>query len=165
MTPELLPGELAPTTADQPPGPPPRPRLRRNERQPDPGRWRDVIPPLLAEHVADSDALERHRALVGRAETASAKLRELVAAHAQAVEKDRHAEQAFAEKGRKLPPPTAPAGEAAVEQARRELELLEQQLPASADALFAEAHPFLEAAERELERLLDDDDGTQRESS
>jgi hypothetical protein len=108
MTPELLPGELAPTVAEKPPGPPPRPKLRRAERHPDPGRWRDVIPPLLAEQVADSAPAKRHRELVGRVEAAAVKLRELEAAHQQAVEKDRQAEQAFAQKGRKLPPPTAP---------------------------------------------------------
>jgi hypothetical protein len=65
---ELLRGTVAETVADKPPGPPPRPKLRRAERQPDPGRWRDVIPPLLAEQVADSEPFERHRALVGRVE-------------------------------------------------------------------------------------------------
>jgi hypothetical protein len=84
---------------------------------------------------------------------------DLEAAHRQAVEKDRQAEADFAQgKGRKLPPPVAPDAEAAVEQARRELELLERELPASADRLFAAAHPNLEDALRQLERLLDADD-------
>ena len=104
MTPELLPGQLAPTVAEAGPGPPPRPKLRRPERRPDPGGWRDVIPPALAEQIADGDALKAHRALVERVEQATRKLRELEAAHAEAVEKDRQAEHAFAERGRKLPP-------------------------------------------------------------
>ena len=66
MSPELLPGQLAATVAEAGPGPPPRPKLRRSDRRPDPGRWRDVIPPLLAEQVADSEQLATHRKLVGR---------------------------------------------------------------------------------------------------
>jgi hypothetical protein len=81
MSPELLPGQLAPTVAEAGPGPPPRPKLRRSERIPDPGRWRDVIPPLLAEQVADSEQLAAHRKLVGRVEAATAKLAELRTAH------------------------------------------------------------------------------------
>ena len=69
------------------------------------------------------------------------------------------AEPAFASKGgRKLPRPTAPAAAEAVEQAERELDLLERQLPKSADALFAEAYPHLEAAAARLERQAHDDD-------
>lgn len=158
MTPELLPGNLAPTVAESPPGPPPRPRLRRPERRPDPSRWATVIPPALAEQVADGEALRAHRELVARVEAATVKLRELETAHAQAVEKDRAAEQAFAEKGRKLPAPLGPDAEQALGQARRELELVERELPASADRLFADAYPHLEDALRELERQLDADD-------
>ena len=76
------------------------------------------------------------------------------AAHAGAVEKDRQAEQAFTEKGRKLPPPTAPAAEAAVEQARRELELLERQLPTSTDRLSSCQHRPSSIRFRRLRRLL-----------
>jgi hypothetical protein len=108
MTPELLPGNLAPTVGEAGPGPPPRPKLRRSERVPDPRRWRDVIPPLLAEQVADSEALAAHRKLVERVEAATAKLDELRAAHGRTVETDRQAERAFAAgKRAKLPPPTA----------------------------------------------------------
>lgn len=141
--PELIAAELAPTVADRPPGPPPRPKLRRPERRADPGRWRDVIPPALAEQIADSDALEAHRELVERVEQATYKVIELEGAHAQAVEKDRAAETGFAQKGRKLPAPAGPDAEAALEQGRRELELLERELPASANAVFAEAHPHV----------------------
>jgi hypothetical protein len=158
MTPELVAGDLAPTVADAPPGPPPRPRLRANERRPDPARWATVIPPVLAEQVAGSDELEAHHALVARVEAATVKARELEAAHAAAVDKDRQAERAFAEQGAKLPPPAGPDAEAAAAQARRELELLELELPASADRLFEHAYPHLEAALRELERELDADD-------
>jgi hypothetical protein len=94
MSPEILPGPLAPTVAEAAPGPPPRPKLRRSERIPDPRRWRDVIPPLLAEQVADSEQLAAHCKLVGRVEAATATLAELRAAHKQAVAKDREAEQA-----------------------------------------------------------------------
>ena len=156
--PELFPGALAPTTADRPPGPPPRPKLRRSERIPDPRRWRDVVPPVLAEQVADSEQLAAHRKLVGRVEAAAAKLAELRAAHAQAVEADKRAEQAFATKGRKLSPPTAPAAIEVVEAAERELGLLTRQLPKSADRVWQQAYPFLEQAQERLERLLDDDD-------
>jgi hypothetical protein len=108
--PELFPGELAPTTADRPPGPPPRPKLRRSDRRPDPGRWRDVVPPLLAEQVADSEQLVAHTALVERVEQATTKLADLRAAHEEAARKDAEAEQAFAAgKRAKVPPPTAPA--------------------------------------------------------
>ena len=71
MSPE--PGTLAPapTVAEAGPGPPPRPKLRRPDRRPDPGRWRDVVPPLLAEQVADSEQLAAHRKLVGRVEAAT----------------------------------------------------------------------------------------------
>jgi hypothetical protein len=156
--PELFPGELAPTTADRPPGPPPRPKLSRSERIPDPRRWRDVIPPLLAEQVADSEQLAAHRKLVERTEAASTKVEELRGAHKQAVDKDRQAERSFAESGGKLGAPTAPAAAEAVEQAERELELLERELPASADQVFAAAYPFLEQAAARLEGLLDEDD-------
>jgi hypothetical protein len=106
-----------------------------------------VVPPLLAEQVADSEQLAAHRKLVGRVETATDKQRELQAAHAKAVEADRQAEQAFAQGRRaKLPPPTAPPAAEAVEQAERELELLTRQLPASADAVFEVAHPHVEEA-------------------
>jgi hypothetical protein len=158
MTPFFTSSELAPIQADSPPGPPPRPKLRGPERRHDPGRWRDVIPPALAEQVADSDALERHRGLVERVEAATVKLRELEAAHARAVEKDRQAEQAFATKGRKLPPPAGPDADPAVGQARRELDLLEQELPASAREVFDAAYPHLDAALHELEAALDQDD-------
>jgi hypothetical protein len=94
--PELFPGELAPTTADRPPGPPPRPKLRRSDRRPDPGRWRDVVPPLLAEQVADSEQLVAHTGLVERVEQATTKLADLRAAHEEAARKDAEAEQAFA---------------------------------------------------------------------
>jgi hypothetical protein len=158
MNPELLPGITAPTVAERGPGPPPRPKLRRHERHPDPGRWRDVIPPALAEQVAGSDALKAHRELVARVEAAAAKLAEREAAHRLAVDKDRRAEQAFAQQGRKLPSPTAPDAEAAVEAAKRELELVERALPASADRLLDAAYPHLDAALSELERHLDQDD-------
>ena len=159
MSPELLPGQLAPTVAEGGPGPPPMPKLRRAERSPDPRRWSFVVPPVLAEAIVDSDAFKNHRALVERVEAAAAKLAELRAAHEQALAKDRQAEQAFASKGgRKLPRPTAPAAAEAVEQAERELDLLERQLPKSADALFAEAYPHLEAAAARLERQAHDDD-------
>jgi hypothetical protein len=75
--PELLPGQLAPTVDEAGPGPPPRPKLRRSERIPDPRRWRDVIPPVLAEQVADSEPLAAHHALAERVEAATAKLAEL----------------------------------------------------------------------------------------
>jgi hypothetical protein len=130
MSPELLPGQLAPTVDEAGPGPPPRPKLRRPERRPDPSRWRDVIPPALAEEVADGEALERHRELVERVDAAAVKLRELEAARGRAVEQDRQAGADFAAgNSRKLPPAAAPDAEAAVEQARRELELLERELP------------------------------------
>jgi hypothetical protein len=158
MTPELLAGNLAATNAEKPPGPPPRPKLRRVERHPDPGRWRDVVPPALAEQVAGSDELEAHRKLVERVETATAKANDLLRAQQQAVAKDRQAEVDFATKGRKLPAPAGPDAEAAVGQARRELELVEQQLPASADRLFAAAYPHLEDALREVERQVEQDD-------
>jgi hypothetical protein len=158
MTPIFTSGDVAATVADTPPGPPPRPQLRANERRPDPRRWAIVVPPALAEQVAGSDALEAHRTLVERVEQATVKLRELEAAHAAAVEQDRQAEQAFATKGRKLPPPAGPAAEAELAQCRRELDLLEQQLPASANALFDAAYPHLEAALRDLERQLDEED-------
>jgi hypothetical protein len=60
---ELVAGTVAPTVADRPPGPPPRPKLRRPERRDDPARWREVIPPTLAEQVADSEPAKQHRAL------------------------------------------------------------------------------------------------------
>jgi hypothetical protein len=157
--PELLPGQLAPTAAEVGPGPPPRPKLRRSERIPDPRRWHDVIPPALAELIADSEQLAAHRKLVGRVEAAAAKLAELRTAHAKATETDKAAEQAFAAGRRaKLPPPTAPAAAEAVEQAERELELLTRQLPKSADAVFEVAYPHLEAAQQRLERLLAGED-------
>jgi hypothetical protein len=159
MTPIFTSSELAPTVADKPPGPPPRPKLRGPERRHDRGRWATVVPPTLAVQVAGSEPLERHRALVERVDAAAAKARELEAAHAQAVEKDRAAEVGFAQgERRKLPAPAGPDAEAAVAQARRELDLLEQELPASAKALFAAAYPHLEAALRELEARLDADD-------
>jgi hypothetical protein len=119
--------------------------------------WR-VVPPLVVEQVADSEPFVAHRALVERVEQAAAKLAKAQAAHRQAVEADKQAETDFASKGGKLAPPVAPDAQAAAEQARRELELLERQLPASADALFAAAYPHLEAAARTVERLLDEDD-------
>jgi hypothetical protein len=68
MSPELLPGQLAPTVDEAGPGPPPRPKLARSQRVDDPRRWATVIPPMLAGEVADSDALKVHRALVKRVE-------------------------------------------------------------------------------------------------
>jgi hypothetical protein len=122
--PELFPGELAPTVADRPPGPPPRPKLRRSERIPDPGRWRDVIPPVLAELIADSEQFAAQRKLVEPVEQAASKVAELRAAHAKAIETDRQAEQAFAA-GRRanLPEASAPAAAEAVAAAEREQRL------------------------------------------
>ena len=63
----------------------------------------------------------------------------------------------FATKGRKLPPPTAPAAEA-VAQGERELELLASELPRSAAELWVAAYPHLEQAQQQLEKALDADD-------
>jgi hypothetical protein len=155
MSPEILPGPLAPTVAEARAGPPPRPKLRRSERIPDPGRWRDVIPPVLAELIADSEQFAAHRMLVERVEQAASKVAELRAAHARAVEADAQAEQAFAAKGRKLPPPSEPAAAEALAAAERECELLSRSLPRSADRVLAEAHPHLDEAAAQLERLAD----------
>ena len=130
MSPIFTSSELAPTVADNPPGPPPHPRLRSNERCPDPARWATVIPPTFAEQVAGSEALEAHRELVERVAVAATKVAELEAAHSLSIQKDRQTEQAFATKGRKLPPLAGPDAEAAAGQARRELELLERELDA-----------------------------------
>jgi hypothetical protein len=155
----IVEGSLAPTTAETPPGPPPKPKLRRAERRDDPGRWATVIPPALAEQVADSDALKAHRKLVERVEQGTRKVRELEAAHVQAVEQDRQAEADFAAgKARKLAAPVGPDAGQAVGQARRELELLERELPRSAGGVFDAAHPFLDRAAAQLERALDEDD-------
>jgi hypothetical protein len=144
MSPELFPGQLAPTIAEAGPGPPPMPKLSRSERIPDPRRWRDVIPPVLAELIADDEALVAHRRLVERVEQATTKLAEARAAHKQAVDKDAEAERQFAAGRRaKLAAPAAPAAAQAIELAEREVELLERQLPRSADALLATAHPHL----------------------
>jgi hypothetical protein len=159
MSPEILPGPLAPTVAEAGAGPPPRPKLRRSERIPDPGRWRDVIPPVLAELIADSEQFAAHRMLVERVEQAASKVAELRAAHARAVEADAQAEAAFAEGRRgKLPPASEPAAAEAVERAERELQLVERQLPASADRVLAEAHPQLDEAAAQLERAADEGD-------
>jgi hypothetical protein len=94
--PELLPGQLAPTVAEAGPGPPPRPKLARSERIPDPRRWHDVIPPVLQELIADSEEVAAHAKLVERVEAAAAKVAELRVVHAKATEADKQAEQAFA---------------------------------------------------------------------
>lgn len=44
LRPELIPGNLAPTIGEAGPGPPPRPRLRRSERIPEPGPLDDRHP-------------------------------------------------------------------------------------------------------------------------
>jgi hypothetical protein len=147
------------TSPSEAPPAPPRPKLRRAERRPDPGRWASVVPPALAELVAGTEAADRHRDLVARVEAAAIKLAELKAAETAAAAKDRQAEGSFAEgRRRTLAPAAVPEAQAAVEQAQRELEVLERQLPASADALFAEAYPQLEQAKRQLERRLDEED-------
>jgi hypothetical protein len=159
MSPEILPGPLAPTVAEAGAGPPPRPKLRRSERIPDPGRWRDVIPPVLAELIADSEQFAAHRKLVERVEQATSKLAELRAEHEQAVAKDAEAERQFAAGRRaKLSTPSAPAAAEAIELAERELQLVERELPRSADRVLAKAHPFLEQAAARLERIVDEGD-------
>jgi hypothetical protein len=159
MAPVFIAGETAPTVAEQPPGPPPKPKLRRPERRDNPDHWFDMLPATLAEQVADSEQLAAHGKLVERVQRGAAKVRELEAAHRQAVEQDRQAEIDFAAgKARKLAAPLGPDAEAAVEQARRELGLLEAELPKSANELFDAAYPQAERALAELERQLAADD-------
>jgi hypothetical protein len=131
--------------------------LRRPVRRADAGVWRDVVPPVFTEKISDSDALKAHRALYKRVEAAAAKVTKLEAAHARALQEDKAAEATFATKGGKLPPPVGPDAQLAVEQARRELQLLERELPASADRVFEAAHPHAEDALRQIEGLLDQD--------
>jgi hypothetical protein len=109
--------------------------------------------------ISDTKAAKQHRELFARVEKAQAKLRELRAAHDQAVEQDRQQEAEYAQGRRtKLPSAAGPEAEADVAQAVRELELLERELPRSADAVWIEAYPHLEQAQKQLERQLEEED-------
>jgi hypothetical protein len=156
--PELLRGTVAPTNADRPPGPPPRPKLLRAARRDDPARWASVVPPVLAEEISSSEAVKSHRALYKRVDAAATRVREARAAHARALQEDQAAEASFAAKGGKLPPAGAPAAAEAVAEAERQLEILTRQLPRSADAVFAAAYEHLESARERLEALLEEED-------
>ena len=154
--PEIIPAELAPTVAERPPGPPPRPKLLRAARIDDPARWEFVCPPALLEEISSSEAVKDHRALVERVEVATSKVKELKAAHSKALQKDQASEASFAAKGGKLPAAGGPA--AAVGEAERQLEIITRQLPRSADALFAAAYEYLEPVRERLEALLQEED-------
>jgi hypothetical protein len=152
-------GRLAPTVAQAGTPPPSPPKLVIPDRRPDPARLELVIPPSLAAELGDSAELQHHRDTFARWQANTKRAADLRRRHAEALEHDRRAESDFAiGKSRNLQEPTAPPIELELTGATRAVEVLERELAQSGQRLFAAAIPSAPAAERALERRLDDDD-------
>jgi hypothetical protein len=140
---ELLPGNLAPTTADAE-APPPRPfRIRDSGRlDPDPAQWARPLPPLLWQRL-DAEQRQAHERAVAAYAEAHGKARELAAKARQAALDDEQALRKAVSEGGKPPKPKAPALEQAAAEAQRAEEMA--------------AVLVLESGRALAERLSDDD--------
>jgi hypothetical protein len=152
-------GTLAPTVAEVGPPPPSPPRLVISDRRPDPTRLEHIIPPTLADELGDSAELAAHRDTYTRWQANVKRAADLQHRHAEALEHDREAEQAYAAgAAAKLPAATAPAIELELTGAMRAVGVLERELVASAARLFAASLDSVPAAQAALEARLDEDD-------